>query len=86
MNDYEGGLDHERLQAVMAAMAGGDRVAVVRLFTEFGGRIAGAVRRRLRGLGTHDIEEDDVQGLVMDACFEIENCASAWDPDGGALV
>lgn len=88
MNDIEGGirgLDRDRLRVVMAAMGAGDRAAVVTLFTEFGGRIAGVVRRRLRGLGIHDPEDDDVHGLVIDACFELEGCAAAWDPDGGAL-
>jgi hypothetical protein len=75
----------DQLVAVMAAIAGGDRSAVVTLYIEFGGRMAAGVRRRLRELGVHHPEEGQVQDLVMDACFELESCAKAWDPEGGAL-
>jgi DNA-directed RNA polymerase specialized sigma24 family protein len=77
--------NHDQLIAVMAAIAAGDRAAVVTLYTEFGPRIAGGVRRRLRELGIHNPQDAQVQDLVMDACFELEGCAKSWNPAGGAL-
>ena len=75
----------DQLVALMEAITAGDRAAVVTLYTEFGDRIAGSVRRRLRELGIYNPGEQQVQDLVLDACFELEGCAKGWNPAGGAL-
>jgi len=75
----------ERLRAVMAAMAAGDRGATFDLYAEFGGPIRAAVRRLLRRLGVDSVAQEDLDGLVIDACLELQGCAEAWDPEGGAL-
>jgi hypothetical protein len=74
-----------RLRVVMAAMAAGDRGATFDLYAEFGGPIRAAVRRLLRRLGVDSVAPEDMDGLVIDACLELQGCADAWDPDGGAL-
>jgi hypothetical protein len=74
-----------RLRAVMAAMAAGDRGATFDLYAEFGGPIRAAVRRLLRRLGVDSAAQEDLDGLVIDACLELQGCAEAWDPEGGAL-
>jgi len=80
-----GGGDLEgRLRAVMAAMAGGDRGATFDLYAEFGGPIRATIRRLLRRLGVDSVAPEDLDGLVIDACLELQGCAAAWNPDGGA--
>ncbi|HEX4905268.1 MAG TPA: hypothetical protein VFU93_07445 [Acidimicrobiales bacterium] len=74
-----------RLRKVMAAMAAGDRAATFDLYAEFGGPIRATVRRLLRRLGVDGAPAEDLDGLVIDACLELQSCAEAWDPDGGAL-
>lgn len=70
--------------AIMRQLAEGDRAGVVALYLEFGGELAAAVRREATSFGvTFDAEALD--GLTMDAAFEIEGCAAGWDPDGRAL-
>lgn len=77
--------ERDRLVEIMGRIAGGDLAAVVTLYSEFGTRIVAAVRRQLRHLHVDDVAHDDLQGLVMDACFALADCAGGWDPDGGAL-
>jgi hypothetical protein len=82
--------DHRRaeLERIMAALAGGDRAMVIALHEAFGGEIEGALRvldrchelRVFRGL-----DRSALDGMVMDACFELERVARSWRPDGGAL-
>jgi hypothetical protein len=55
------------------------------LYKEFGGQVAGAMRRQLARLGTTDISANDLDGLTIDACLALADCAQAWRPDGGAL-
>lgn len=74
-----------RLRAVMAAMAAGDRGATFDLYAEFGGPIKATVRRLLRRLGVDSAPGEDLDGLVIDACLELQACAEAWNPEGGAL-
>jgi DNA-directed RNA polymerase specialized sigma24 family protein len=77
-------MDDERLRKVMAAMAAGDRGATFDLYAEFGGPIRATVRRLLRRLGVDAAPAEDLDGLVIDACLELQTCAEAWDPEGGA--
>lgn len=75
----------DRLRKVMAAMAAGDRGATFDLYAEFGGPIRATVRRLLRRLGLDSVPQEDLDGLVIDTCLELQGCADAWEPDGGAL-
>ncbi|MEA3019355.1 MAG: hypothetical protein QOI47_879 [Actinomycetota bacterium] len=75
----------ERLRVVMAAMAAGDRGATFDLYAEFGGSVRATVRRLLRRLGLDSVPQEELDGLVIDACLELQSCAGSWDPDGGAL-
>jgi hypothetical protein len=75
----------QRLRVVMAAMAAGDRGATFDLYAEFGGPIGATVRRLLRRLGVDTVPREELDGLVIDACLELQGCAESWDPDGGAV-
>lgn len=75
----------QRLRVVMAAMAAGDKGSTFDLYAEFGGPIRATVRRLLRRLGIESAPAEDLDGLVIDACLELQGCAEAWDPEGGAL-
>jgi len=70
----------EQLESVMARLARGDRAAVVTLYQDFGRVLAAVVRRHLSSFGTQDVTREDLDGLVLDACFAIADCAPAWDP------
>ena len=76
---------NRRLRDVMAALAEGDRSATFDLYAEFGGPIRSWVRRLLRRLGVDVIGPEELDGLVIDACLELQGCAGSWDPEGGAL-
>jgi hypothetical protein len=73
------------LVEVMGAMAAGDRAAVFVLYEEFGGMIGAGLRRELRAMGIDGVRSDELDGLVIDACFELNDCAGAWRATGGAL-
>jgi hypothetical protein len=75
----------DRLVALMARMAAGDRAAVFTLYVEFGGHVAAFMRRALRRLGVDHVAADELDGLVLDACLALFDHAGAWDPGGGAL-
>jgi len=75
----------ERLVEVMAAMAAGDRAAIFMLLGEFGASIAAVLRGELRRLGVERVDNDDLNGLTIEACFALFDSAKAWDPEGGAL-
>lgn len=75
---------NQRLRVVMAAMAAGDRSATFDLYAEFGGPIKATVRRLLRRVGVDSVPAEELDGLVIDACLELQGCAEAWDPEGGA--
>jgi hypothetical protein len=70
----------EQLVSVMARLAEGDRAAVVTLYVEFGRVLTAVVRRHLGRFGVRDITRDELDGIVLDVCFAIEECAGAWDP------
>jgi len=75
----------QRLRVVMAAMATGDRGATFDLYAEFGGPIGATIRRLLRRLGVESVPREELDGLVIDACLELQGCAESWDPAGGAV-
>lgn len=77
--------DRDQLVEVMAALAAGDPAAVVTLAHEFGGPISFRLRQHLTRLGVRGVGRDDLDGLVLDACLELRECAGAWDPTRGVL-
>src|SRR4051812_49226426 len=64
----------------MGRLAEGDRAAAVTLYVTFGAVISGVVRRHLGRFGVRDVGVDDLDGIVLDACFALADCASGWDP------
>jgi hypothetical protein len=70
---------------LMAKMAAGDRAAPFALYSEFGNHMASMLRRQLARLGVNSIDPVELDGLVIDACLALFDCAAGWDPDGGAL-
>jgi DNA-directed RNA polymerase specialized sigma24 family protein len=72
------------LVAIMQRLAAGDDAAVVTLYERHGGSIAGAVRRVARRRGWW-VDRDELDGLVLEVCFELRRVADRWSPDGGAL-
>lgn len=74
----------QRVVELMARMATGDRAAIVTLYQEFGPVIGTVMRRILREFRIEHVESEDLDGLVMDACFALYDCASGWDPQRGA--
>jgi hypothetical protein len=74
----------DELVGIMDRLAQGDEAAVVTLYERFRGRIAGAVQQvaAMRGM---PLRPDDVEGVVVEVCFELARVAGAWSPDGGAL-
>ena len=80
-------MDRDRTQRVvelMTRMATKDRAAVVSLYQEFGPTIASVMRRILGHFHVERIDREDLDGLVIDACLALYDCAEAWRPDGGA--
>lgn len=75
--------EFQRLAEIMRRLAGGDRAAIVTLYVEFGTVLAGVVRRHLGRLGVAGVTRDDLDGLVLDACFTLADCARGWDPATG---
>lgn len=75
---------HEQLVTVMSRLAAGDRAAIFTLYAQFGGVIAGVLRRELSRLGRYGVPADDLDGLVIDACLEVASLARSWDPARGA--
>lgn len=69
----------------MARLADGDEAAIVSLYVEFATPISAALRAHLRAVGCEGVSRADLDGLVLDACFALADCARAWRPDGGAL-
>ena len=74
----------DELAAIMDRLAQGDEAAVVALYERFRGRIAGAVQQVAALRGT-PLRPGDLEGVVVEVCFELARVASAWSPDGGAL-
>src|SRR3954453_8160862 len=78
-------MDRARLVELMGQMAAGERGAVCALAAEFGERIAASLCRHVRALGVTFVDPAELDGLVLDAVFELERVAGGWDPAGGAL-
>src|SRR5207245_2289340 len=78
-------MDRGRLVELMAQIAAGERGAVFALAAEFGERIAACLCRHLRAIGVVFVDPAELDGLVLDAVFELERVARGWDPAGGAL-
>jgi hypothetical protein len=74
----------DELAAIMERLAQGDEAAVVALYERFRGRIAGAVQQVAAVRGAR-LRRDDLEGIVVEVCFELARVAGAWSPDGGAL-
>jgi hypothetical protein len=76
------GVDRVRLTEIMRAMGDGDNAAVLHLHQEFFNPMAAVVRVELRRHHIHRIDDDDLNGLVLDVCFALSSCAMAWNSDG----
>lgn len=70
----------------MARMAAGDAAFLFTFAQRFGSHVQRVVRDCLSEMGRDDVlrDEDEVQSLVLDACYVIYDRASGWKP-GGAL-
>jgi len=80
----EGGPERGELAAVMQRLAAGDEAAVVTLYERYGGPIAAAVRRAARDRPGR-LDDDEIDGVVLEVCFELAAVASGWSSGGGAL-
>lgn len=69
---------------LMARLADGDGTAIVELIAFHGHRIAGVLRRHLGFAGIPHLPRDEMDGLIVDACLELQTVAGSWRP-GGAL-
>jgi hypothetical protein len=76
---------YERLVEIMGRMAAGDTAAVFTLYGDYGGHVAALMRRQLRHLGVERVPAAELDGLVIDGCLALLDCAQGWDPRGGAL-
>ena len=71
------------LVAVMAALADGDRAAIVTLREQFRPELSRAVRSVAAKRGAR-LSADDVDGLITDVALAMTKLAPAWDPERGA--
>lgn len=76
------GVDRHRLAELMEAMADRHRWACIALYQEFGGPIAATVTVELRRHHIHYVDPDELDGLVLDVCFALADCAAGWQRDG----
>jgi len=76
--------DPDRLSELMVRMAAGDGAAVFTLVDEYGGTLAGVVRRHLVAWGRTDLlrNEREVDHLVQTAALVLFDRAAAWRPGG----
>jgi hypothetical protein len=72
------------LVAIMRRLAEGDDAAAVTLYERYGGPIAAAVQR-VAGRRRRRLDRDELDGAVLEVCFELGSVAAGWSPDGGAL-
>jgi hypothetical protein len=74
------------LELVMARLADGDLAYTVTLAQGWYCPIARLVRNQLIEMGRHDLagQADEVDGLVIDACFVIADRARGWRPGGAS--
>ena len=74
----------DELAGIMRRMAEGDEAAVVTMIERYRAPLSAAVHRVARQRRV-PIDRDDVDGLVIDVCFELAKVAHRWSPEGGAL-
>lgn len=74
-----------RLARLMTQMAEGNASAAFDLCLEYGHPIRTFLSRELRRQGCRRIAPDDLDGLVIDACLILYDCARGWRAEGGAL-
>ena len=74
----------DELVGIMGRLARGDEAAVVTLYERFGGQIAAAAQGLAAGRGRR-LGHDDLDGVVIEVCFELGRVAGGWSPEGGAL-
>jgi hypothetical protein len=74
----------DELVAIMDRLARGDLAVAVRLYERFRGPIAAAVRRVVTERGRR-LGPDEIEGMVVEVCFELARVAASWSPAGGAL-
>lgn len=77
--------DRVRLVDLMGRLAAGEGDALFELHVLFAPRLAAQMRRHVRSLNARAPSEDELEGMVLDGWFALRDCASGWDPDGGAL-
>lgn len=77
--------ERARLNELMARLAAGDDDAVFALHARFGDRLAAKMLGHVRALNARQPDRDELHGLVLDGWFALRECATGWDPDGGAL-
>lgn len=75
----------DRLDELMARMAGGDEAAAISLYREFGPAIRPSVQAVARRLHATHLTTEDIDGMVLDVCLDLLKRAGSWDPNGGAL-
>jgi hypothetical protein len=73
------------LVEIMTRMAAGDRAAVFTLYGDFGLHLAAQLRRELARMGVEHVDPAELDGLVIDGCLSLFDCAASWDAGGGAL-
>jgi hypothetical protein len=74
----------DELVAIMGRLAQGDEAAVVTLYERFGGQIGAAAQAVAAARGRR-LGRDDLEGVVIEVCFELARVAGGWSPEGGAL-
>lgn len=69
----------EALTALMARLAAGDQGAVFDLYSGYRGPIAACLRRHLERMGVRRVPPGELDGLIIDACLALADCAAGWD-------
>ncbi len=72
----------ERLNQIMAGIAGGDDAALFHLWEEFGGDIRAAMAAHARLRGHHRLTPDALYDLAGEAWLALRPLARSWRPDG----
>lgn len=74
------------LDRIMAGMATGDAAFLFAFVEAFGPKVRWVVRGIVESMGRHDIvhNDDELDGLTLDACEVIFARAGSWKPGGAA--
>ena len=72
----------ERLNQIMAGIAGGDDSRLFELWDEFGGELKAAMAAHARMRGHHRLSRGERDDLAMEAWLALRGVAGAWRPDG----